>query len=868
MLALIAASTAVGKWQLWLLFANSKNFGIKDPLFGKDYGFYVFRLPFLTFVVDWLLASLLAILVFVTAFHYLNGGIRAARVTPRVTRGVKVHLSVLLAVLALVKAAGYLIARWHMVTSTTNGIVEGAGYADVHYRLPALMLLFWICVLAAIILVANIFWQRGWTLPVIAIGLWAFVALLIGVIYPAVLQAIKVTPAQSQLELPYIARNIQATRAAYNLSNIHVQSFTSSSKLPLLQQPGVASTLADIREWDPDPQIAQATFGQLQAKENYYTVSSIGEDRYMIDGKLTPVIEGVRELDSSGLSNPSWVNLHLHYTHGLGIVMAPANQNQVSTGQPVFTESGLPPRSSGGFPPVTEPGIYFGLQQNNFVVVDTKQHELNTNYDPCPGSSAGSSCQSGGSVPIGGFFRRLMFAIHFGDPNLVLSNLITSNSKIIYMRNVVQIAQQAAPFLSIDDHPYAAIVGGHIDWILDGYTTTDQYPYSQNASTQLVPSDTGLPSSYNYVRNSVKIVVDAYTGQVTLYAIDPQDPILQAWRSAFPGLIQSAASATLALREHFRYPEDMFSIQAAIYGRYRLTSPPQFYSNNAAWNLSPTDGAGSPSNTIQVSQQITKNGEVISTTVARMDPLYQVFALPGTSAPQYTLSDAFVAASSANQDSSSTTPNSGVLNLTGFMVALSDPKSLSNPNDYGQLAVYRAPAGIPGPVLADSDMGSYPPASTKITQIDQHGSVVLLGNVLMIPIDGSMLYMRPMYVSGVNTDQPLLKYFITVYGKKRGFATTLASALAQVLGSGIPSQSTPGHLSTEQLLARAIAAGQAAEAALQHGGNGSLGLYQHYVNLEQKYLAEALAQYKGNTSSNATTTTTTTTLPAGSKTGS
>jgi uncharacterized protein len=868
-LALIAASSAIGRWQQWLLFSNSRSFHIRDPLFNLDYSWYIFRLPFLTFVVDWVLASLLAIIIFTAIFHYLNGGIRAARVTPRVTRGVKVHLSVLLALLALAKAAGYLIARWHMVTSTTNGVVEGAGYADVHYRLPALLLLFWICVLAALILVANIFWQRGWTLPVIALGLWAFVALLIGVIYPAVLQAVKVTPAQSVLEQPYITRNISATRAAYNLTNVAVTNYTSTSDKPLLEQPGVAQTLSDIRQWDPDPQIAQATFQQIQGLRNYYAVSSLGEDRYLIDGRLTPVIEGMRELNSSGLPSATWVNVHLEYTHGLGIVMIPANQNQTSTGKPVFAEGNVPPKANDGFPAVTVPGIYFGLSQNGFVVVGTKSHEVNydnhgtpvySRYQPCPKGSS-STCQPGGSVPVGGFFRRLMFAIHFGDPNLLLSNLITSESKIIYMRNVVQIAQHAAPFLSIDAHPYSAIVDGHLDWILDGYTTTDQYPYSQNASTQLVPGDTGLPASYNYVRNSVKIVIDAYTGQVTLYAMDPSDPILQAWESAFPGLIQSKTDMPPQLLAHLKYPEDIFSIQSAIYGRYHIKTPSSFYSNGDGWSLSPTDGAGSPSDTIQLSQQVAKNGSVISQTVARMDPLYQVYSLPGSSIPQYTLTDAYVAASSANQTSSTTTPSSGVLNLTAFVVALSDP------NDYGHFVVYRAPPGAstPGPVLADSAMSSYPPASSKISYVDQHGSSVLLGNVLMIPINGSMLYVRPMYVSSVNTNLPLLNYFIAVYKQRRGFAPTLAGVLSQVLGTAGPTSSSPGHLDTNELIALALAEAQKASAALTAGGPNPLGLYQHYTNLENRYLAEAYSQLKSPSTSSTPTTTTTTTPSSGTK---
>jgi uncharacterized membrane protein (UPF0182 family) len=631
-LALIAASTTVGRWQQYLLFANSKPFHVTDPLFGKDLSFYVFRLPFLTFVVDWILASLFAIIVFTVAFHYLNGGIRAARVTPRVAPGVKVHLSVLLALLALAKAAGYLIARWHMVTSTTNGVVEGAGYTDVHARLPALLLLALICVLAAIILVVNI-WQRGWTLPIIAIGLWAFVAVVIGFIVPAILQALKVTPAQSSLEQPYIARNIEATRAAYELSGLTPQPWsTSASRQPPLEQPGVQASIRDIRLWDPAPFITQQTYQQKEGLRNYYGISQLGEDRYRIGARLVPVVEGMRELNATGLANPTWVNTHLQYTHGFGIVMSPSNQVQPG-GSPVFAETGVPQASSAGFPTVTTPGIYYGLNQSGFVVVDTKQKELDyeshgvTTYRNYRCPPAPTPC---GGVPAGGFFRRLLFAVHFGDFNLLLSNLITSDSRILYVRNVVQIAQQAAPFLSIDAHPYAAIIDGHLKWILDGYTTTDQYPYSQNASSQLVPSDTGLPGSYNYVRNSVKVVVDAYTGQVTLYAMDQADPILQAWESAFPKLITPLSNMPRPLLLHLRYPQDIFSIQAAIYGRYHITSSQQFYSNGDGWSLTPTDGAGPPSDTIQTTTKLDKQGFVVSTTPTRMDPLYQIYALPGS----------------------------------------------------------------------------------------------------------------------------------------------------------------------------------------------------------------------------------------------
>lgn len=839
-LALIAASSAVGKWQAYLLFANAQSFtgkGATDPLFHKNIGFYVFTLPFLTFVVDWVLASLFAIIVFSAVFHYLNGGIRGGRGTGgrggrgslRASSGVKVHLSVLIALLAIAKAGGYLIAKWHMVTST-GGVVEGAGYTDVHARIPALTLLFWLCLIAAVILLVNIR-QRGWTLPAIAIGLWAFVALAIGVIYPAIIQALKVTPSQSTLELPYIQRNINATLAAYNLEHVAIQPFaTVDSKSPL-SQPGVAASVSDIREWDPVPSIAQSTFQRVQALHNYYQITPLGEDRYMVDGKLTPVLEGVRELNSSGLPSQTWVTQHLLYTHGNGIVMAPSNAVQTSTDEPVFDVQNVPPVSSGGFPKVSQPGIYFGLSQNGYVVVDSKQAEFN---DEVGETSHYSDYTSHYGVQAGGIFRRAMFAIRFGDLNFFLSNLISANSQVIFERNVVQIARRAAPFLSIDANPYAVVVNGQVDWVLDGYTTTDQYPYSQNADTQLVPTTTGLPSSYNYVRNSVKIIVNAYSGKVTLYAMTPNEPILKAWMSAFPSLFTPLGQMPSNLRSLLKYPQDIFSIQAAIFGRYHVTSAAAFYNNADGWTLTPTDGAGPPSNSIELSTQYDKQGYIVSQSAARMVPLYQIYAPPGSTTPQYTLTEAYVPAGSGATSSSS------VLNMSAFMVAL------SSPGDYGQITVYRPPnKGVTiGPVQADSQMYSYQPASSTITLLHQAGSQVLLGNILMIPINGTMLYVRPMYVTSKSINYPLLRDFITVYGQKTGFATTLAAALDDVLGTPSSNSATsPSGLTVAQLLTRGTEAYARAETALRAG---DLGLYQRDVNQMNTYDNEALALLSGS----------------------
>ncbi len=844
-LALIAASSTIGRWLQYLLFANSKPFGRTDPLWHIDDSFYVFRLPFLTFIVDWMLASVFAIFLLTAIFHYLNGGIRAARVSPRVAPAVKAHLSVLLAILAILKAAGYLLARYHLVTSTTNGLTEGAGYTDVHARLPALMVLFWLCLAAAAILLWNIR-QRGWTLPAIAVGLWAFVALVIGVVYPAVLQGVHVTPAQSTLEEPYIARNISATRDAYGLDYVITAPFPRATGGQLATQPGVGGTLADLREWDPTPNVTQKYLQNQQALRPYYSFPMLGEDPYVINGRLTPTLIGVRELNTSGSPNQTWENSHLVYTHGYGVVMIPSNADEPSStgSQPVLSVEGIPMKSSPGWSGElpSYPQIYFGLNQGGYVVANTKAAELDyEGTQPVTSHYAGS-----GGVKMGGLLRRFLFAVRFGEPNLFFSNLITPQSRIMFVRNVVQIAQRAAPFLSIDAHPYAVVVAGphgkEVDWVLDGYTTTDQYPYSQNASTQLTPTDSGLPSSYNYVRNSVKIIVNAYTGKVQLYAA-PQgpgigtDPILKAWESAFPNLIHNYSSMSIALQDHMRYPEDLFSVQAAVYGRYHLTNPSAFYNNGAGWSISPTYGSGKPTASLRVTNSYNKQGLVVSTTAARMDPLYQLYSMPGSSIPELTLTDAYVAASTNNEVTVSST-NSDVFNLTAYMVATSNAVQGygGSKEDYGQLYAYHAEEGVTlGPVQAVSKMGSDQVASKAFSLLNTQGTHVLLGNILMVPLGGSILYVRPAYEVTNSTGLPALTDVLALYKTRIGFASTMQGALDQAL-YGTPGPSAKKGVTAAQLLAAAQQAYQSAQSAL---AAKNLALYQHYVNQMNTDIIEA-----------------------------
>ncbi|MGH9098708.1 MAG: UPF0182 family protein, partial [Acidimicrobiales bacterium] len=773
--ALIAAATTIGQWDNWLLFSHAVAFPGKDPQFGMNDGFFVFRLPFLQFLVDWVLASLIVILLLTALFHYLNGGIRP-RGTPRVNPVVKVHLSVLLALVALTKAAGYVLSRYSLDLST-NGYVEGAGYTDVHARLPALDLLFFVSLFATVILLYNIR-RQGWTLPVLAVGLWAFVALVIGVIYPAVLQAINVNPAQSKLESPYIARNIAATRYAYGLDRVKVTTFPDSTAVPKTVDPNL-TTLGNIRLWDPSPTISLADFRTKQDIDAYYTFQTVQVDRYASGGTIKPAIVGVRQIDPTNLPSKSWVNEHLQYTHGEGLVLAEANQ-ATAKGNPVFSISDVPAKSTSGFPKVKQPAIYFGVNDPGYVIADTRQPELDGQRRT--GANVEGHYSGRGGVRLSSFFTRAAFALRLGDLNLLLSNLVTAKSQIMFIRDVRTMAETAAPFLGYDSQPYPVIVKGHIDWVLNAYTTTSNFPYSQNADTQNLPTTSGLPQSYNYVRNSVVVVVNAYSGKMTFYAMDPEDPILRAYESAFPGMFKTSSTEMPAsIRGQLRYGNDLFATQAAVYGRYHITSPSQFYTASDAWIVSPTTGVGPPTQTLKQDFVVSPQGQVIRGTYQPMTPVYQVEAEPGQATQSFTVTDAYVPAGGGGIDTQL---------LRALLVGN------SNPARFGELTVYETPPGKSkvGPILVDNEIEETPTISSKITLLNKDGSEVRLGNILPVLVGQSVLYVRPLYVESKTLQQPQLKYVIAVLGQQVRIGSTLGSALNSLLNTNL--KSTGGALTT------------------------------------------------------------------------
>jgi uncharacterized membrane protein (UPF0182 family) len=767
-LGLLVGTGASGEWENWLLFQHPSSFPFTDPEFHKNVGFYVFRLPFLSYLVSWGFLALFVTLLATIAAYYLNGGIRPqAPSGQRVTPQVKAHLSVLLAALAIVKALGYWLQRYKLTTST-SGYVEGAGYADVHAKLPALNLLVVISLVAAVLLVVNIR-NRGWTLPVIGVGLWAFLALVVGTIYPALIEKLKVEPAQNTLELPYIARNITATRDAYGLGGIQTVDYPYAEDLSPDKLAGDLGTLESIRIWDP--RYAQVTYNKLQDLLSYYQFQNLSLDRYTIDGKQVPTILALREIDSSQLPAQSWVNRHLVFTHGYGAVLGPANVSNAN-GEPHFDIRDIPTHSSPGAPKITQPSVYYGPGLTGFVIGGSKEAEVN--YQQTNGASDYTHYRGSGGIAAGGILRRAALALDFSDLNLLISNQITPSSRVMTVRGLDARVAKAAPFLSLGSHPYSVILNGKLYWVVNAYTTTSHYPYSQAAHLSELPNGAPLRSeSFNYLRNSVKVLVNAYSGSMRFYVTDPHDPIIQSWEKVFPKMFQPASSMPKGLTSLLRYPSNDFAVQAAMFGRYHITNPSAFYNASDAWQISQSAGHGSPSSAFLSTAPTDAQGFPIGPPrAAPMQPEYQLLRVPGDAHQSFNIMEAFVPISGNDQQQ----------NLTAFMVGSSSPA------DFGHLEVFVMPRGelVDGPALVDAKIESVQAVSQAITLLDQHGSRVKLGRVLMVPIDNSLLYVRSLYVESSSNPLAAFTKVIVVYGNHVVLADNLSQALTDLFGSPVP----------------------------------------------------------------------------------
>ncbi len=845
-LSLIIGSQAIGQWNNWILFRNSTPFPTTDPQFHRNVAYFVFTLPFEQFLVHWTLVALFVVLLVTVLSHYLNGGIRLQGSRPRVRPAVKAHISVILGLLALVKAVGYYLARFSLDLSS-NGYNQGADYTDVHARLPALELLILVSLAAAVLLIYNIR-RQGWALPILGVGLWFLVALTAGTIYPAAVQALKVNPAQNTLERPYIQRNIDATRAAMGLDAVKSASYPASSTLSAAQLSANSDTLANVRLWDQTQ--TQPTYDKLQDIRTYYQFDTLAVDRYKVNGTETPTIVGVREINDADLPSTSWVNTTLQYTHGYGMIVSPANLT-TSNGDPQFAVGYVPPVSNSGLPTVTQPSIYFGLNNSGYVVANTKQPEID--FQLTNGTNVETHYKGDGGVQLSNFFDQVMFAVRFSDINLLISNQITNQSRLMFDRGVQARVSKAAPFLSLDADPYPVLLDGHIDWIQDAYTTTDNYPYAQNADTSALPSGSGLNQNLNYVRNSVKVLIDAYTGKMTFYVMDPKDPIIQTYEKAFPGMFTPASKMSSALRQHLRYPEDIFTLQATMYGKYHITTAQSFYSAADAWALSPSPGSGSPSQPLQTTLTTNAQGQEVSTgQLQRMAPIYQEMEVPGQSKQSFTLLDAFVPISGQSQ----------IQTLSGFMMAGSDP------SDYGKLQMFVTPRDQPvqGPSIVAAKIDATKAVSQQISLLNQNGSSVQLGNVLMIPIADSLLYIQPLYVQSSRNTFPELQQVIAVYGNQpAAIGASLSDALTTLFTA--PVSTTPGGGgSTGALSPQVRALLNAAQAAYEQSQTdlkaGQLGAYQTDIQTLESNLQE-VQQLTGGTVTPTTSGSTTTTTSAG-----
>ncbi|MGH9112450.1 MAG: UPF0182 family protein [Acidimicrobiales bacterium] len=861
LLAVIAGSGVSSEWNSWVLFTNGGDFGIEDPQFHNDVGFYVFKLPFLSFVVDWLFASLLIVIIVTAVAHYLNGGIRVQPPSPRVTPQVKAHLSVLLAVLALVKTADYWLQRFELTVST-RGVVDGASYTDVNAQLPALNLLVLISLCAAALFVFNIF-RRGWTLPVLAVGLWMFVAIAAGGIYPQFVQWARVGPNESARERPYIQRNIDATNAALGLDRVTTQRFTPKTTADDVQLAGSEQTVRNIRLWDPTPRVSGQTFEQLQRIRNYYNINDVDVDRYMIDGEPTQVNIGTRTINPDGVPGDSWEVEHLAYTHGYGVVMAPSNA--ADGNEPRFVIDDIPAQITGEGLELDQPRIYFGEDLGGYIVVNTDRDEIDFQDED---ETRVTTYEGDDGVEANSLLRRAAFALRFGDINPLISDFMTDDSRVVYVRDVVERVTKLAPFLHADNDPYPVVIEGRVQWVVDLYTTTSRYPYGQRADTDQVVSSSGLNHRFNYVRNSAKATVDAYEGTVTLYAVPGvDDPILDAYRKAFPDLFTDD-ELPAELGAHLRYPEDLFRVQTAAYARYHLTDPDDFFNQDDAWRVARDPGtAGADPSTSVTNEQGQATGEQIR---ARIAPYYQLLQLPNTEGDatagdlEMVLMRPFVPFSEDDQSQL----------LTAFMAARMDP------GHYGELVVYEMPTSNlpPGPGIAAATIRSDTEVARDQTQLGQRGSAVLYGNLLLVPVDNALLYVQPFYV--VSEDQtrqlPQLRKVIASFGDQVVIEDTLQQALAALFGERVATQERPDEPAPDGEEAPAEPEGSAAEqaAALLAEADqlfadadvaladGDIGAYQENVDQARDRVAEAMELLGAEAPATTTTTEEPETSPA------
>jgi uncharacterized membrane protein (UPF0182 family) len=817
-IAFLVGVGATTHWQTYLLWRNGADlsFGNPEPLFDRDPAFYVFSLPWLQYMQGWLFSSLVWVTLLTAGAHYVWGGIRpqAQGFGEKVSPQVKAHLSVLLGLIMLTKAWGYYLGQFDLLTST-RGVVVGASYTDVNAQLPALRILVVIAIACAILFLVNIR-LRGWALPVIAVGLLALVSIIAGAAYPAFVQRFRVAPQEFQREQPFIEDNIEATRRAFELDGITSTSRPVGDAVTSEDAQANDATISNIRLWRPD--VLRDNYISLQRFRSYYEFNDVDVDRYVIDGQRRVLMISTREVSQAGIpeGGQTWQNVHLQYTHGFGAVASQVNA-ATTEGQPVFTLRDIPPI---GDPALEGNGqrVYYGEGAPGdaaFVVVDTGTDELDYQGTATDDQEQATFSYDGdGGIPVGGLLQRALFAWRFRDVNLLISDLIQGDSRIMIYRDITARVPKAAPFLRFDADPYSAVVEGRLVWIWDAYTTTDQYPYSDFVDLSEVASPSAqeqapsLGGDVNYLRNSVKVVVDAYNGSLRYYVADPEDPIIQAWSLAFPTMFTSMDEASPDLLAHFRYPENLFQIQAFEYTNYHVTDPNVFYGKQDFWAL-PIDP------TIAGSDQ------------ARMRPYYVLMRLPGEAEETFVLILPFTPLDRQN--------------MVAWLAAKSDPGP-----EYGDIVSFEFPSGVnvDGPTQVFSRINQDARFSAERTLLGQGGSSIVFGDFLVIPLQDSLLYVQPVYVESNQPNAiPELKRIVVVNGTKIGIGSSLRAALTDSLGEVVPpedgEQPPPQGTEEQQIQALLDQAAQhfvAADAALRAG---DLATYQSEIEAAQDATTQA-----------------------------
>ena len=770
---LVAVLVGIGmsaNWETFRIALAAVPFGAKDPQFGMDIGFFVFTLPALRIVADWLTGFLILTTIVTAVIHLVDGAIRPWERLRGFAPHVKAHLSVLLGLIVLSKAFDYVLSIYELNFSR-RGQVTGASYTDVHAQLPAYWILVAVAVACGIALIVNIRFQ-GWRLPIAALGIWIVAGILVGTVYPAIVQQFVVKPNEARLEQPYIERNIKYTRLAFGLSDVKAVAFPARENLTAKDIVEERTTLSNVRLWNPA--IVQQAYSQLQSLRPYYDFRDVDVDRYTLNGQRRQVLISARELNTDKLADQAktWVNEHLQYTHGFGVVMSPVNEAD-PRGMPNFIVRDIPPRTAVPELKVTQPRLYFGEDTTNYIIVDTGIREFDY---PRADQNAYTVYSGKGGVKVGSLGRRVAWALRLGTAQILFSNYVKPASRVLIARDLTTRISRLAPWLVVDSDPYPAIINGRIVWFMDGYTASDHYPYSQQ-----------LSSGTNYVRNSVKITVDAYDGTTTFYAFDPSDPVLKAWSQVFPGLLTDAEKIPREISQHFRYPEGLFRTQAEVYRTYHMTDPRVFSNKEDSWDI-PTDTTG--------------QGE--------MAPFYVLMALPGQNSEDFQMIMPF-------------TPR-GKTNMIGWMSAKSDPA------DYGSRTVYRFPKErlVLGPQQVSAQINQDPTISPQLSLWNQRGSQAVFGDMLVIPIKDSIVYVQALYLQAEQTAIPELTRVIVVYADKVEMENTLEAALLKVFGQQAPaSGETTG---TTQPTADAATARKLFEDAIAAQRKGDWAEYGRLIN--------------------------------------